>query len=278
MNVEQSRLPPAARAAMRIQARVLRNHMARRSQPPRRGVDGLGDRDRSLSPEVWDTLLTTLTPDPQPPSASSSFASAAASQTAAPSSTTTPSSGNANPAAEPPCDSGCENSEGEDGDYNPDERARGPRRRRVNDEVGDYNPDGPSDGPFVRIVRRTERGGSAPRPVRSDGPSRSSRHGSRERTAGQTGGAAPLSRLLHPAPQDGWVGRLSVGASDEEQGDETTRRDREGSDGQNASGADEDLSGMQRIIRSLSWRQDIPEEWWAEAGLRRTLPPDTEFT
>lgn len=41
-------------------------------------LDGLGDRDRSLSPEngaAWDTLLTGITPDPQPPSAASSFAS-----------------------------------------------------------------------------------------------------------------------------------------------------------------------------------------------------------
>lgn len=41
-------------------------------------IDGLGDRHRSLSPEgdgVWDTLLSTLTPDPQGPSLGSSFAS-----------------------------------------------------------------------------------------------------------------------------------------------------------------------------------------------------------
>ncbi|KAK6841590.1 hypothetical protein PG987_002450 [Apiospora arundinis] len=47
-----------------------------------RYVDGLGDRDRSLSPDdggVWDTLQSTLTPDPQPPSVGSSFASTTAS-------------------------------------------------------------------------------------------------------------------------------------------------------------------------------------------------------
>ncbi|GAB1312558.1 hypothetical protein MFIFM68171_02768 [Madurella fahalii] len=40
--------------------------------------DGLGNRNRSLSPEgdnVWDTLLSTLTLGPQPPSVGSSFAS-----------------------------------------------------------------------------------------------------------------------------------------------------------------------------------------------------------
>jgi len=44
-------------------------------------MDGLGDRDRSLSPEgggAWDTLLTSIPPDPQPPSASSSFTSSSA--------------------------------------------------------------------------------------------------------------------------------------------------------------------------------------------------------
>lgn len=44
--------------------------------------DGLGDRNRSLSPEnglgAWDTLLTSITPDPQPPSEGSSFASSSA--------------------------------------------------------------------------------------------------------------------------------------------------------------------------------------------------------
>jgi hypothetical protein len=45
-------------------------------------TDGLGDRERSLSSEVdsvWDTMLTTITPDPHMPSADSSFTSAVAS-------------------------------------------------------------------------------------------------------------------------------------------------------------------------------------------------------
>jgi len=45
-------------------------------------IDGLGDRNRSLSPEEdhWDTLRSTLTPDPFPPSVGSSFTSVAVSQ------------------------------------------------------------------------------------------------------------------------------------------------------------------------------------------------------
>jgi len=51
-----------------------------RRRSRRTPLDGLGDRDRSLSPEgaTWDTLLSSITPDPQPPSAASSFASSAA--------------------------------------------------------------------------------------------------------------------------------------------------------------------------------------------------------
>jgi hypothetical protein len=42
-------------------------------------MDGLGDRERSPEAgEAWDTLLTGITPDPQPPSAGSSFASTSA--------------------------------------------------------------------------------------------------------------------------------------------------------------------------------------------------------
>jgi hypothetical protein len=31
------------------------------------------------------------------------------------------------------------------------------------------------------------------------------------------------------------------------------------------------IGGMQRIVRNLARREDIPDEWWAEAGLSRTL-------
>ncbi|KAL2073613.1 hypothetical protein VTL71DRAFT_10939 [Oculimacula yallundae] len=62
-------------------------------------LDGLGDRDRSLSPEggaAWDILLTSITPDPQVPSAGSSFASISAAAAAASSpSGSGPSSGSA---------------------------------------------------------------------------------------------------------------------------------------------------------------------------------------
>lgn len=52
----------------------------RDSMSPDSTIDGLGDRDRSLSPsEDWGNILSTVAPDPLAPSADSSFTSAAAS-------------------------------------------------------------------------------------------------------------------------------------------------------------------------------------------------------
>lgn len=78
-------------------------------------MSGLRDRNRSLfqSPgpdedddnnEAWDTLLTTLTPDPQPPSAGSSFASA----TATSQNSTRSASSNRLPASTHDCGGVCE--------------------------------------------------------------------------------------------------------------------------------------------------------------------------
>ncbi|KAI4160289.1 MAG: hypothetical protein LQ342_005881 [Letrouitia transgressa] len=61
-----------------------------RALRPRDDADGLGDRDRSLTPEPdedsWETLLSTVTPDEHLPSLHSSFTSAAASASSFPSS------------------------------------------------------------------------------------------------------------------------------------------------------------------------------------------------
>ncbi|KAK3327841.1 hypothetical protein B0T19DRAFT_175383 [Cercophora scortea] len=179
--------------------------------PERGQVDGLGDRNRSLSPEgdnvMWDTLLTTLTPDPHPPSLGSSFASAtastsasasaAASQSAATRSTMTsftgPETAEEN-SAEPPCESGCENSETE-GDED-DEMEQNPLARF---------PTG------VRAIRR-----SYADVIRNNDSNSSNNED-------------PFVQLL------GGVG------------------------------------GMQRIVRNLARREDIPDEWWAQVGLSRTL-------
>ncbi|KAK8049220.1 hypothetical protein PG994_010950 [Apiospora phragmitis] len=153
--------------------------------------DGLGDRDRSLSPEdssVWDTLQSTLTPDPQPPSVGSSFASTTASvatsQTTASSANTSVT--NPDETAELPCEPVADDSES---DGEGEEQRTGPSRRTIP----------PSSRSYADVVAE------ALPPAR--------------------GGAERLE----------W------------------------------------LSDMQRIVQGLASRQDIPDQWWAAAGLNRSF-------
>ena len=76
-------LPPLRRMGRRQRSTAA----IQTSPPPPRHqshVDGLGDRRRSFSSEddIWDTLLTTITPDERVPSVHSSFTSATASASA----------------------------------------------------------------------------------------------------------------------------------------------------------------------------------------------------
>ncbi|KAK4192936.1 hypothetical protein QBC35DRAFT_159948 [Podospora australis] len=155
-------------------------------------LDGLGDRNRSLSPEgdnAWETLLTTLTPDPQPPSVGSSFAttsaSAAATQSTVDASSAT-SFANLDTTAEdpsglePPCESGYDN---DNSDMEEDE----------DDELPGF---------MLPSLRTRSTGGL---------------------------GADDALDL--------------VGGSEV----------------------------IQHLVRSLARREDIPDEWWAQVGLSRTL-------
>lgn len=155
-------------------------------------LDGLGDRNRSLSPEgdsAWDTLLTTLTPDPQPPSVGSSFASASASAAATQSTVAASSAtslANLDTTAEdqngvePPCESGYDN---DNSDMEEDDE----------DELPGFIL------PSLRVRRI---------------------------------------------------------------------------DGTNTDDALDLMGGsevIQHLVRSLARREDIPDEWWAQVGLSRTL-------
>ncbi|KAK4658012.1 hypothetical protein QC762_203040 [Podospora pseudocomata] len=155
------------------------------------GIDGLGDRSRSLSPDgdnAWETLLTTIAPDPQPPSVGSSFASATASA-AATQSTVAASSRTSftNPqTVEVELASGCDNS-----DTDEDE---------LEDDIRNF------------ILPR----------ARSTGRSWAD-------VAGRSGSSSDDPSVF---------GGVEV---------------------------------MQRLVRSLAQREDIPDDWWAEVGLSRTL-------
>lgn len=173
-------------------------------------VDGLGDRDRSLSPEddgVWDTLLSSITPDPQPPSVGTSFASTSAPASAGTSQSTGGSTGTSTssgahthitaPATidaldrdgdfdfEHPCDDNNTDTEGDEEDE---------EERRVN------------------TLRRFDRQ-----------PSYAEVVGRREEEDLEMSGGGVVDDML-------------------------------------------------RIVRNLARREDIPDEWWAEAGLSRSLP------
>ncbi|KAI1332786.1 hypothetical protein F5Y16DRAFT_356510 [Xylariaceae sp. FL0255] len=165
----------------------------------RRPLDGLGDRDRSLSPEgdgVWDTLQSTLTPDPQPPSVGSSFASTNAGPTLGPlsSGTTSVNTSITTPATDP-CEPGADNHSESDTELNLD-----PRR------------------PAWSSMRRSYADVISGTPARSRGQSHA------DDVADST--------------DAGW------------------------------------LTGMHRIVSRLATREDIPDEWWAQAGLSRSMSWD----
>lgn len=74
--------PPLRRMGRRqVTDGFLPSSSLRQSWSPSGAIDGLGDRERSLSPptDPWETMLTTIAPDTQLPSADSSFTSAAVS-------------------------------------------------------------------------------------------------------------------------------------------------------------------------------------------------------
>jgi hypothetical protein len=158
-------------------------------------LDGLGDRDRSLSPEggaAWDTLLTSITPDPQPPSVGSSFASTSASAAAAASSS--------NPGQVSVNTSMTSLSRMEDS----------PTLRDCDVSDSDSMSDGEDDIFEVRGNHHWWRSYADVVTARAD-------------RVAQGGGARDT----------------------------------------------EHLGGMHRIISRLAEREDIPDEWWAGAGLRR---------
>ncbi|RGP64813.1 hypothetical protein FSPOR_7749 [Fusarium sporotrichioides] len=278
------RLPPFAPSNTGDFRATIRAHLASQNQnqvrlPPQsaprrdRHSDGLGDRERSLSPEVWDTLLSTLTPDPQPPSAGSSFASNMASQSAGATSSTSFTAPDLaqDTAIDQACESGCEGSETEE--PNPAQailnriRRRREEMRRVRVRMPGVEPDNPFNRPASRDSGAV---GSDSRHRRSpDGPVVD--HLRRARSIRDRTNHNGYNRA-----RQAWVGHLSVGNSDDEQGPERTRRSQESpaASGSNTHSREEDWMSMQRIVQSMARREDIPDEWWAGAGLSRTLPGD----
>ncbi|KAH8428804.1 uncharacterized protein LDX57_006483 [Aspergillus melleus] len=191
-------------------------------------VDGLGDRERSMSPDddhandAWETLLTTITPDTTLPSASSSFTSASAAGTNASrngtsrSSTTfgtLPSSLDSNPGTVqmvldpyPEFLNPCDYSSSSDPELESDEEVN-------------------QNSLFRRYRRR----------MRQIDMMRRSHNIQQQSTMGN-----------HPP-----IPTISLAFPD--------------------TSADPDLHQMQAILDRLARREDIPDDWWAAAGLSRTI-------
>lgn len=255
-------------------AQLAQNAYRRRrsiNAPRNEGVDGLGDRERSLSPEGWDTLRTTLAPDPQPPSANTSFASAAGTQTAS-QSAVQPSGGSILPdgfddaPVDAGCDSGCEHSDFDDGDFEEPRPFLAHQQRRVQmRQIRSPN--------VARIERPRSSNNINNSSAENTRPRRTSRSGM-ENSGAPNG---PERQALHGVPipetnsQDSWVGRALLGASEGEASESPRNATVTTVSSMTSAPAEEDWSGMQHIVRSLARREDIPEEWWAEAGLSRTL-------
>lgn len=188
-----------------IEARRLRIHAAR--------LDGLGDRDRSLSPEgdgTWETMWTTLTPDPQLPSAGSSFASVSAATSAssnAESSTTS-----------------------------------------LTTMDSSHNPTDPANATIENVCDLLE----------------DSEDSSSLMSDTDVENEDDLYELGDDARDRSWRSYTDVVAS---RADRVARYH---------GAADSDTLGdMQHIVRRLARREDVPDEWWAEAGLSRNFPRET---
>lgn len=202
------------------------------SQPT---IDGLGDRQRSASPDddldnAWETLLTTLTPDPNLPSAESSFTSTAA-------------SANTNRS-----------------------HATGSTRRRHSSQTR-RPPSGPSATvhmvlePYPEFFNPCELPDYA---TDSDTEAESDldlrRSGSRQRRH-------PRARLLDSTS--------AIGSTQDSQPPIPRLRSSQTSTLPSISSfvSHDPSSGvdMQAIVERLAQRGEIPDNWWAAAGLSRTI-------
>lgn len=170
--------------------------------------DGLGDRDRSFSPDSpWDTLSTTIAPDPQPPSIGSSFVSNSTTansgrSTIISASTTATSVDGANVSP-----FNCDNSESEGSNTDADEDDSLPQLRARNAIS------------YAAVVASRRLG-------------------------------AQRHRARADANGDHNLWQFETGAF---------RRHAES------------LTDLQRIVGRLAARGDIPDSWWAGAGLSRII-------
>lgn len=193
------------------------------ASPHRPVIDGLGDRERSASPDdddqeqdTWETLLTTITPDSTLPSADSSFTSNAAAASSTHTSRSARSGGEA--ATNQPT-----------------------TMHLMLDPYPDYF--NPCDSPDGTTDSDTEADSSSQRPDVSE-VRRRARFLLHNLALGMTQDNQPPARRLPP------ISTVLAQASAPDQ--------------------------MQGIADRLARRDDIPDSWWAVAGLPRMIDRSSE--
>ncbi|KAI9856654.1 MAG: hypothetical protein M1824_005351 [Vezdaea acicularis] len=235
-SVEIDTLPPLRRMGRRqISSRLAAELSSRRPRyspvPTSSSVpaDGLGDRDRSISPDNWETLLTTIPPDERAPSADSSFTSATATASASASHLTSTVTSSSTPlTAASPVPAYMEDCE-------------------LSDVSTDSASDIESETEIATLIRQSRaymntRAGLSP--IVPNGPPRE--HSRRHQ---------PWQE--HPRPNRSlWDNHQFLRYHVEVDADAPVH----------------ELADMQLLIHRLARREDIPDEWWAAAGLARILP------
>lgn len=304
-------LPPLRRVGhRRIADGPLPSSSLREPWSPVSAVDGLGDRERSNSVSStssnlpWQTFLTTVVPDPVPPTAESSFASSAASASFAASSSRA-SSSNSNSAASEHTHltipsrrpspglaprrrdhvsesfaHACESSD--DGDSTAsdteDEAAANPlSRRRIRPTYFADEP--PSPRRYGRNV--LDQGIDARRHVRtyySDAASQDARYDLvRPRDAQLDGPVDEQPPARHePAHEEADSFATVVDDDDDDDEDDDDDDDDAGQSTSPASPLDQELRDARSLLERLTRRGDIGDDFWASVGLTRSFADGVE--
>ncbi|KAF2002751.1 hypothetical protein P154DRAFT_544395 [Amniculicola lignicola CBS 123094] len=274
-------LPPLRRMGRRtIADGPLPSSSLRESWSPSTTIDGLGDRDRSVSPadDPWDTMLSTVAPDPLPPTADSSFTSAAASASFSnshPSSRAGSSNSNSNSAASSRTHvtipsrrqsttelfyRACESSEDdtasdtEEEDIEPRLNLTSMRRRSRHLHTMEQPPPRNLHRQSHGLIERTREANAFVRNVLSERASRDSAPPTDHPNAFQLDG--PTEELTRPtAPQvDGPIEESGHASADMDPAD-----------------LDQELSEARAILEQLRRRGDVPDNFWASVGLMRSI-------
>lgn len=295
-------LPPLRRMGRRqVTDGLLPSSSLRQSWSPSGAIDGLGDRERSLSPptDPWETMLTTITPDTQLPSADSSFTAASASFSASNNSQDGSDSSRAESTSSPntqitvpsrrqspdesttllpqrACDTDDDMSGNDtEGDERPGlNRTRANARRYRTYTSGYRQPqDGPpsrNPGAYHSSVRSRSR--DATNFVRNyfafadRGPS-----AERASPSASSRSPPPSQIRINIIPRAPRLYREN--SSGVERSAENRRDSGVGSDSQSLGHMDPELESMRDILGRLARRDDVPEEFWLSAGL---APPMLE--